>query len=88
MDVCVAIPFRVHARMTDVDLVLNYSASFAELVVRKDCCLPGSDAVYFLIVWCQRFGGSCLLQELLSSLTLDMKYKYMNILQRYTDVII
>jgi len=47
MDVCVAIPFRVHARMTDVDLVLNYRASFAELVVRKDCCLPGSDAVFF-----------------------------------------
>jgi len=46
MDVCGAIPFRVHARMTDVDLVLNYTASFAELVVRKDCCLPESEAVY------------------------------------------
>jgi len=46
MDVCGAISFRVHARMTNVDLVLNYTASFAELVVRKDC-LPGSDAVLF-----------------------------------------
>jgi uncharacterized protein YqjF (DUF2071 family) len=45
MDVCGAIPFRVHAWMTDVDLVLNYTASFSELVVRKICCLPGSDAV-------------------------------------------
>jgi hypothetical protein len=45
MDVRVAVPFRVHARLTDVDLALNYTASFAELMVRKDCCLPESEAV-------------------------------------------
>lgn len=44
---CGAIPFRVHARVTGVDLVLNYTASFPELVVRKDCCLPDCEAVYF-----------------------------------------